>query len=83
MKKITTIKAAPGFDETGKRIRKLRVCAYCRVSTNHEDQQNSFDAQIRHFKGFIEKNPEWQMAGIYGTKGFLARANKTALSFCE
>jgi hypothetical protein len=49
MKTVTTIKAAPGFNEAGKRISKLRVCAYCRVSTMHEEQQNSFDAQIRHY----------------------------------
>ena len=81
MKKVTTIKAAPGFDETGKRIRKLRVCAYCRVSTNHEDQQNSFDAQIRHFSGFIENNPEWEMAGIYADEGVSGKSKQNRTEF--
>lgn len=81
MKTITTIKAAPGFDESGKRIRKLRVCAYCRVSTSHEEQQNSFDAQIRHYKSFIEAHPEWVLAGIYADEGISGKSKENRKEF--
>lgn len=81
MKKITTIKAAPGLDESGKRIRRLRVCAYCRVSTSHEEQQNSFDAQIRHYKAFIESRPEWQFAGIYADEGISGKSKQNRVEF--
>lgn len=81
MKKITTIKAAHGFDESGKRIRRLRVCAYCRVSTMNEEQQNSFDAQIRHYTAFIESRSDWQMAGIYADEGISGKSKENRIEF--
>ena len=81
MKTVTTIKAALGFDETGKRISKLRVCAYCRVSTMHEEQQNSFDAQIRHYSAMIENNPDWKFAGIYADEGISGKSKKNRTEF--
>ena len=81
MKRITTIKAAPSFDSEGKRIKKLRVCAYCRVSTMHEEQQSSFDAQVRHYSAMIENNPEWLFAGIYADEGISGKSKKNRLEF--
>lgn len=81
MKKITTIKAAPGFDESGKRIKKQRVCAYCRVSTMNEEQQSSFDAQIRHYTAFIEGRSDWQMAGIYADEGISGKSKENRIEF--
>lgn len=42
-----------------------RVCAYCRVSTDSREQQNSFTAQTAYYKEMISKREEWQFAGIY------------------
>lgn len=81
MKKVTTIKATPNFDEEGKRLRKLKVAAYCRVSTMHEEQQNSFDAQIRHYTAYIENNPEWEMAGIYADEGISGKNKANRAEF--
>lgn len=81
MKKITTIKASPLCDETGKQIKKLRVAAYCRVSTMHEEQQNSFDAQVRHYKSVIENNPDWKFAGIYADEGISGKTKKNRPEF--
>jgi len=81
MKTVTIIKSAPGFDEAGKRISKLRVCAYCRVSTMHEEQQNSFDAQIRHYTTLIENNPDWKVAGIYADEGISGKSKKNRTEF--
>ena len=45
--------------------KRLRVCAYCRVSTNHEEQQSSIIAQTRHFASILAEHPEWENAGLY------------------
>ena len=42
-----------------------RVAAYCRVSTDSEDQINSYNSQVEHYTEFIKKNNEWTLAGIY------------------
>lgn len=59
MKKIRTIQAAV-LEE-----KKLRVCAYCRVSTDQAEQKNSFSAQVEHYTAYIKNNPAWNFAGIY------------------
>lgn len=42
-----------------------RVCAYCRVSTDSREQQNSFSVQLEYYKSLIENHGDWQFAGIY------------------
>ena len=42
-----------------------RVAAYCRVSTDHEDQANSFESQQRYFRQYIERNPDWELSEIF------------------
>lgn len=44
---------------------KLRGAAYCRVSTDSDEQATSYEAQVEHYKEYIKKNPEWEFAGIY------------------
>lgn len=44
---------------------KKRVCAYCRVSTDSREQQNSFSAQLEYYKALIEAREDWEFAGIY------------------
>ena len=48
---------------------KLRVAAYCRVSTDSDEQATSYDAQVEHYTELIQKNPEWEFAGIYADDG--------------
>lgn len=45
--------------------RKLRVCAYCRVSTDAEEQENSLENQISHYRDLIQSNPDYEYAGVY------------------
>lgn len=45
------------------------VAAYCRVSTDNEDQANSFESQQRYFKEYIEKHPDWKLYGIFADEG--------------
>ena len=45
--------------------KQLKVAAYCRVSTKYESQKSSIDLQVSYFTHLIEKNPDWESAGIY------------------
>ena len=66
MKKVTQIggKAAAVDKE-----KKLRVAAYCRVSTDSDAQLESLDAQKSHYEQYISMHPEWELVGIYFDKG--------------
>ena len=44
---------------------KLRVAAYCRVSTGLPGQETSITGQRQHYENYIRSNPEWEFAGIY------------------
>ena len=46
---------------------KLRVAAYCRVSTDSDEQTTSYEAQVEHYTEYIQKNPDWEFAGIQMT----------------
>lgn len=48
---------------------KTRVAAYCRVSTDSDEQETSYDAQIQHYTSYIESHPDWVLAGIYADDG--------------
>ena len=49
--------------------RQLRVAAYCRVSTDSDEQEMSFDAQVEFYTDKIMRNPEWKLAGIFADEG--------------
>ena len=49
--------------------KKLRVAAYCRVSTDSEEQETSYEAQVTHYTEYIQKNPDWELAGIFADDG--------------
>lgn len=67
-KKVTVIKATQAAEIKSKKIKK-RVCAYCRVSTDYEEQQDSFNEQYRHYEALIKSNDDWEFAGIYYDEG--------------
>lgn len=48
---------------------KVRVAAYCRVSTAQEEQQGSFALQRSYYEKFIANNPSWELVQIYGDEG--------------
>ena len=54
----------------------LRVAAYCRVSTNHEEQQNSLNNQIEFYADYIQRNPHWQFVAVYYDTASGLRPNK-------
>ena len=56
-------------DNTFQSYRRIRVAAYCPVSTKQEEQINSYEVQKKHYTEKINANPEWQMVGIFADKG--------------
>lgn len=48
---------------------KLRVCAYARVSSDSDDQLNSFVAQVDYYTELITGNEEWDLVDIYADEG--------------
>lgn len=48
---------------------KVRVAAYIRVSTDHDDQTESFEAQERHYQRMYNKQRDWEAVGIYADEG--------------
>lgn len=48
---------------------KLRVCAYCRVSTKSEEQLTSYETQVAVYTEKISSEPGWEFAGIYADRG--------------
>lgn len=69
--------------ENYSRQKKLRVAAYCRVSTDEEDQLLSYEAQVKHYTAEIEKNPTWKNAGIFADEGITGVSTKKRERFNE
>lgn len=60
---------------------KLRVAAYCRVSTDSDEQATSYEAQVEHYTEYIQKNPDWEFAGIYADNGISGTNTKKREEF--
>ena len=76
-KKVAMIPANSKLDNSLKLTeRLLRVAAYCRVSTELESQEGSYEAQVEYYTEKINQNPNWKMAGIYADDGKSATNTK-------
>ena len=60
---------------------KRKVAAYCRVSTDNEDQANSFESQQRYFRQYIERNPKWELYEIFADEGISGTSTKKRKEF--
>ena len=65
MKQITKIEPTSARPKASK----IRVAAYCRVSTRMDDQLISLETQKSHYENLIGSNPEWEFAGLYYDEG--------------
>ena len=59
----------------------IRVAAYARVSTDKDDQANSFESQVKYFKEFIEKQENWELVKIYSDEGISGTSTKNRIGF--
>ena len=72
---VTVIPAKPQMNQQAVK-RQIRVAAYCRVSTEEEEQQSSYEAQCNYYTDKIMTNPEWTMAGIFADEGITGTSTK-------
>jgi DNA invertase Pin-like site-specific DNA recombinase len=59
----------------------IKVAGYCRVSTEKEDQANSFESQQRYFREYILRNPDWELSEIYADEGITGTTTKKRTQF--
>lgn len=82
MANVTVIPAKPRQELKGlEATAKLRVCAYCRVSTDNEEQLSSYEAQVTHYTDYIKLNPEWEYSEIYADEGISGTNTKKRVEF--
>ena len=70
-------------EEIKKAAKCLKVAAYCRVSTDDKEQKTSYEAQIQYYTNKINKNPDWQMAGIFADEGITGTQAKKRPQFLK
>lgn len=81
--KIKKIEAQPAV------VKKFRVAAYCRVSTENEDQKESLEAQREHYESWIRMHDDWECAGVFydfgisGTKADAREGLQALLYACR
>ena len=59
----------------------MKVAAYCRVSTDREDQANSFESQQRYFRDYIRAQPGWTLYRIYADEGITGTSTARRTAF--
>ncbi len=80
-KKVTVIPADPIYAQKDIRKKALRVAPYCRVSTNSEEQLDSYQAQIEYYTEKIAAQPEWTMVDMFADEGKSATSTKKRKDF--
>ena len=80
-RKVTVIPADPQMTEKDIRKQHLRVAPYCRVSTNSEEQIESYKAQIEYYTEKIATQPDWTMVDMFADEGKSATSTKKRKDF--
>lgn len=70
---LNAIRLMPSDSKEGA---KKRVAAYCRVSTDRDDQANSFESQQRYFKQYIEREPNWELVEVFADAAAIIGLNQ-------
>lgn len=78
---VKVIPATKALSHVERQFRKQRVCAYGRVSTDHEEQQTSFEAQKTFYTDKIKNNPDWDFVGFYSDEGITGTSVKKRIGF--
>lgn len=82
MPKVSVIPAKPvqvikGMSKEAKK----RVCAYCRVSTDSDEQLTSYEAQVTYYEEYIKSKPEYEFCGIFADEGISGTNTKKRTQF--
>lgn len=59
----------------------IKVASYCRVSTDRDDQANSFESQQRYFREYIDRQPDWELYQVYADEGITGTSTKKRAAF--
>lgn len=83
--KVTRIPATiRTFNNTTVAVTKKRkVAAYARVSTDHEDQQSSYEAQVDYYTRYIQGRSDWEFVKVYADEGISGTSTKHRKGFKE
>ena len=83
MKQVEVIKATKTHANSSfrKGIERMRVAAYCRVSTDSEDQLKSYKSQVQHYTDYIKGNKEWALVDIYADEAITGTQTKKREDF--
>lgn len=73
---IPAKKRSHSAKSTAPAAEKIRLAAYCRVSTDHEEQASSFENQKEYYSKYVDKHKEYELAGIYADEGITATNTK-------
>lgn len=77
VKKVRYIPPNPLLNQSGRpKVKTLRVAAYCRVSTDDDDQLNSYEAQVDYYTQKITDTDGWTLAGIFADEGITGTSTK-------
>lgn len=74
-------KPQKGNNTAKQEVKLLRVVAYCRVSTDNDEQATSYETQIEHYTEYINKNPEWVLVNVYADEGISTTNTKNRDQF--
>ena len=80
-KNVTIMEPDPALVQRDIRKKRLRVAPYCRVSTDSDEQLNSYEAQIEYYTAKIADNPEWTMVRMYADEGITGTSMKKRKEF--
>ena len=80
MAMVQNITVIPARRKVGTQ-QKTRVAAYCRVSTEVEEQESGDEVQVEHYTSYIKSNPEWEPVEVYADDGISATNTAKRESF--
>ena len=81
--RVVVIPAKPELVQRQTVRRQLRVAAYCRVSTDDEEQLTSYEAQQNYYTDKIMTNQEWTIAGIFADEGITGTSARKRPQFLK
>lgn len=83
MKKVITIEASTsGYQRVDNhQFRRRRVAGYARVSTDHDDQTTSYEAQMQYYTSYISSRADWEFVGMYSDEGISGTSTKHRTGF--
>lgn len=81
--KVRVIPANPQTNENRSQYQQKRVAAYCRVSTEQEEQQNSYQVQISYYTDLINRKKEWTLVKVFADEGISGTQAKKRPEFLK